>query len=52
MIIGGRVRLGATGRALKRRNFRLFFFGQLISVTGTWMQSTAQAWLVLTLVGK
>jgi MFS family permease len=36
---------------MRRRNFRLFFVGQLISVTGTWMQSTAQAWLVLTLVG-
>jgi MFS family permease len=33
-------------RAMRHRNFRLFFFGQLISVTGTWMQSTAQQWLV------
>jgi MFS family permease len=32
--------------AFKHRNYRLFFFGQLISVIGTWMQSTAQAWLV------
>jgi MFS family permease len=51
MIIGGRLRLGATGRALKHRNFRFFFFGQLISVTGTWMQSLAQGWLLGTLVG-
>lgn len=51
MIIGGRVRLGATGRALRHRNFRLFFFGQLISVTGTWMQTLAQGWLLGTLVG-
>ncbi len=51
MIVGSRVKLSATGRALKHRNFRFFFFGQLISVTGTWMQSVAQAWLVLTLVG-
>jgi MFS family permease len=51
MIQGGRVRFTATGRALKHRNFRLFFFGQLISVSGTWMQTLAQAWLLGTLVG-
>lgn len=33
--------------ALTYRNYRLFFFGQLISVTGTWMQSLAQSWLVV-----
>jgi MFS family permease len=33
--------------ALKYRNYRLFFSGQLISVTGTWMQSLAQSWLVV-----
>jgi MFS family permease len=32
--------------ALAVRNFRLYFFGQLISVSGTWMQSLAQGWLV------
>jgi MFS family permease len=31
------------------RNFRLFFIGQAVSVTGTWMQSVASAWLVLQL---
>jgi MFS family permease len=31
------------------RNFRLFFMGQAVSVTGTWMQSVAAAWLVLQL---
>jgi len=31
------------------RNFRLFFVGQAVSVTGTWMQSVALAWLVLQL---
>lgn len=36
-------------QALHVRNFRLFWFGQLISLTGTWMQTTAQAWLVLKL---
>jgi MFS family permease len=52
VIVGGRVRFMATGRALKHRNFRFFFFGQLISVTGTWMQTLAQAWLLVTLVGS
>lgn len=33
-------------RALKHRNFRLFFMGQSISLLGTWMQMTAVAWLV------
>ena len=51
MILGGRVRFAAAGRALRHRNFRFFFFGQLVSVTGTWMQSLAQAWLMVTLVG-
>ncbi len=51
MIVGGRVRFLATGRALRHRNFRFFFFGQLISVTGTWMQTVALGWLLGTLVG-
>ncbi|MEK6528837.1 MAG: MFS transporter [Nitrospirota bacterium] len=33
--------------ALAYRNFRLFWFGQVISLTGTWMHSAAQGWLVL-----
>ena len=33
-------------RSLKHRNFRLFLMGQSISLTGTWMQMTAVAWLV------
>lgn len=52
MILGGRIRFTAAGRALRHRNFRLFFFGQLISVTGTWMQSMALAWLIIGLVGN
>ena len=36
-------------RALRHRNFRLFFAGQTVSLVGLWMQSVAQAWLVLTL---
>ena len=39
-------------RALRHRNFRLFFVGQLISLIGTWMQSVAQAWLVLKLTNS
>lgn len=35
--------------ALRHRNFRLFFFGQFVSLVGTWMQVVAQGWLVLEL---
>ncbi|HEX3326453.1 MAG TPA: MFS transporter [Actinomycetota bacterium] len=38
-----------TFRSLRVRNYRLYFFGQMVSVTGTWMQTVAQAWLVLKL---
>jgi MFS family permease len=38
--------------ALRQRNYRLFWLGQLISVTGTFMQGTAQQWLVLTLTSN
>lgn len=38
--------------AFKHRNYRLFYFGQLISVTGTWMQTLAQSWLVLSLTSS
>ena len=56
----GRPRRVATGgisfrrtfSALKHRNFRLFFSGQLISFTGTWMTTTAQGWLVYQLTGS
>ena len=34
---------------LRTRNYRLYFSGQLISVPGTWLQTVAQAWLVLEL---
>src|SRR5512141_1202052 len=36
-------------RSLRHRNFRLFWSGQLVSLIGTWMQTVAQAWLVLEL---
>jgi MFS family permease len=39
-------------RALKHRNFQLFIGGQLISLIGTWMQSTAQLWLVYKLTNS
>lgn len=35
--------------ALRHRNFRIFWTGMLVSLTGTWMQSVGQAWLVLQL---
>jgi MFS family permease len=41
-----------TFAALKHRNFRLFFIGQLVSLIGTWMQTTAQGWLVYQLTGS
>lgn len=41
-----------TLRALKHRNFQLFFSGQFISLIGTWMQSVAQDWLVYQLTGS
>jgi len=36
-------------RSLRHRNFRFFWSGQLVSLIGTWMQTVAQAWLVLEL---
>ena len=41
-----------TFSALRHRNFRLFFGGQLISLIGTWMQNTAQGWLIYQLTGS
>ncbi len=48
----GSINLGTTLRALRHRNFQLFFSGQLISLVGTWMQSVAQAWLVYRITGS
>lgn len=42
-----RVTAATTFRSLRVRNYRLYFTGQLISVSGTWMQGVAQAWLVV-----
>lgn len=48
----GALRWQAAGRALRHRNFQLFFGGQLISLVGTWMQTVAQSWLVYRLTGS
>jgi MFS family permease len=45
-VVLGEVLWRKTFAALRHRNFRLFFAGQLISLIGTWMQNTAQGWLV------
>ncbi len=46
-------RLGRdTFASLHNRNYRLYFVGQTISVSGTWMQGIAQAWLILKLTGQ
>src|SRR5947207_2878115 len=42
----GRVTWRHTFRALRHRNYRLFFWGQLVSLIGTWMQQTAMMWFV------
>ena len=44
--------MATTLRALRHRNFQLFFSGQLISLIGTWMQTVAQSWLVYRLTGS
>ena len=45
-------RLGLAVRALRHRNFQLFFAGQAISLIGTWMQTVAQSWLVYRMTGS
>src|SRR5213592_263271 len=45
MPVGG-VTWRHTFRALRHRNYRLFFWGQLVSLIGTWMQQTAMMWFV------
>src|SRR5436305_5813183 len=41
-----------TFRALRHRNYRLFFWGQLVSLIGTWMQQTAMSWFVYELTNS
>ena len=45
-------RLREVGRALRHRNFRIYFLSMLVSFTGTWMQRVAQSWLVYRLTGS
>jgi len=45
-------RTRVTFAALSIRNYRYFFIGQSISLSGTWMQTVAQGWLVLQLTGS
>ena len=47
----GRV-AGSTFVSLRVRNYRLYFIGQVVSVSGSWMQRVAQSWLVLHLTGS
>lgn len=41
-----------TFRSLRTYNYRLYFFSQVVSMSGTWIQSVAQNWLVLSLTGS
>ena len=41
-----------TFRALRHRNYRLFFTGQGLSLIGTWLQQVAMSWLVYRLTGS
>src|SRR6266702_1426920 len=51
MPVGG-VSWRHTFRALRHRNYRLFFWGQLVSLVGTWMQQTAMSWFVYQLTNS
>ena len=44
--------LGDTFAALRTPNYRRYFVGQSVSLIGTWMQTVAQAWLVLEMTGS
>ena len=53
MTLSGAVHTLATARTFeslrRHHNYRLYFAGQIVSISGTWMQNAAQAWLVLQL---
>jgi MFS family permease len=49
---GKTLRLSTRFRALQHRNFQLFFAGQMVSLIGTWMETTAQLWLLYRLTGS
>lgn len=48
----GKVSWRTTFRALRHRNYRLFFYGQLVSLIGTWLQQTAMSWFVYEITGS
>ena len=48
----GEVNWRTTFRALRHRNYRLFFYGQLVSLIGTWLQQTAMSWFVYEITGS
>lgn len=52
MIKNFRSKFSHTFRALKYRNYRLFYFGNGVSLIGTWMQAIAVSWLVYRLTGS
>lgn len=51
-LVAGALPWRQTFAALRHRNFRLFFLGQLVSLIGTWMQNTAQSWLIYELTNS
>jgi MFS family permease len=51
-VVVGRVTWRDTFAALKHRNYRFYFGGQIVSLIGSWMQTTAQGWLVYQLTGS
>ena len=52
MNLGLRTGIGGVFRAFRHRNYRLFFFGQSISLIGTWLQQAAMSWLVYRITGS
>jgi MFS family permease len=52
VVAAGSTRWPEALRALRHPNFRTYWFGQVISLIGTWMQRTAQLWLVYRLTGS
>src|SRR3954463_15620124 len=51
-VVTGGISLRNTFSALRHRNYRLFFYGQLVSLIGTWMQQTAMSWLGYQITGS
>src|SRR3989344_3292615 len=47
-----RKRIGRIFPALKHENYRFYFQGQLVSLSGSWMQTVAQGWLVFQLTNS